>query len=89
MENPSTQSDPHPPTPAEVLAPLALPPGVTPAMEDAFAQLQVTVLAKRPNEDIASLRRAFEFASLKHAPQTRDSGEPYMLHPLAVTQTLA
>ncbi len=58
-------------------------------MEAAYEELQGTVLARRPNEDTATLRRAFEFASLKHAPQTRDSGEPYMLHPLAVAQTLA
>ncbi|MBL0161649.1 MAG: bifunctional (p)ppGpp synthetase/guanosine-3',5'-bis(diphosphate) 3'-pyrophosphohydrolase [Bryobacterales bacterium] len=85
MENPATRDVVHFPTQAE---PCALP-GITPEMETAYQELQATVLAKRPNEDTAVLRKAFEFASLKHAPQTRDSGEPYMLHPLAVAQTLA
>ena len=35
------------------------------------------------------LRRAFDFAHDKHRGQTRKSGEPYILHPLAVAHILA
>ncbi|MBQ0065053.1 MAG: HD domain-containing protein [Firmicutes bacterium] len=35
------------------------------------------------------LANAFDFAVQKHAGQTRKSGEPYILHPIAVTKILA
>ncbi|MGC4048863.1 MAG: bifunctional (p)ppGpp synthetase/guanosine-3',5'-bis(diphosphate) 3'-pyrophosphohydrolase [Paludibaculum sp.] len=64
-------------------------PGVTPALEAAYRNVEATVRARRPNDDLSALRRAFEFACEKHAPQKRDSGEPYMFHPVAVAQILA
>lgn len=35
-------------------------------------------------EDMERVRRAFLFAKEAHAPQRRKSGEPYILHPVAV-----
>lgn len=64
-------------------------PGVTPALEEAYQRVEATVRARRPNDDLSTLRRAFEFACERHAPQKRDSGEPYMFHPVAVAQILA
>ncbi len=43
----------------------------------------------RPTEDLADLRKAFEFAAARHQGQKRVSGEPYMVHPLLVTRQLA
>ena len=43
----------------------------------------------RPHEDLAPLEKTFRFASEKHKLQTRDSGEPYMMHPLMVAHLLA
>jgi GTP diphosphokinase / guanosine-3',5'-bis(diphosphate) 3'-diphosphatase len=39
--------------------------------------------------DVEAVRRAFEFAAEAHAPQTRESGDPYITHPLAVAETVA
>src|SRR5262245_57345213 len=39
--------------------------------------------------DVEAIRRAFEFAAEAHAPQTRESGDPYITHPLAVAETIA
>ena len=42
-----------------------------------------------PKSDLTILDRAFEAAELAHRGQMRKSGEPYITHPLAVTQILA
>src|SRR5215204_6456453 len=39
--------------------------------------------------DVEAIRRAFEYAAEAHAPQTRESGDPYITHPLAVAETVA
>jgi GTP diphosphokinase / guanosine-3',5'-bis(diphosphate) 3'-diphosphatase len=39
--------------------------------------------------DVEAIRRAFEFAHDAHAAQSRESGDPYITHPLAVAETLA
>ena len=39
--------------------------------------------------DVETIRRAYAFAAEAHAPQHRESGEPYINHPLAVAETLA
>ncbi|MBV9325530.1 MAG: bifunctional (p)ppGpp synthetase/guanosine-3',5'-bis(diphosphate) 3'-pyrophosphohydrolase [Chloroflexi bacterium] len=39
--------------------------------------------------DVESIKRAYAFAAEAHAPQRRESGEPYINHPLAVAETLA
>jgi GTP pyrophosphokinase len=42
-----------------------------------------------PTPDVEAVRRAYAFAAEAHAPQQRESGEPYINHPLAVAETLA
>jgi guanosine-3',5'-bis(diphosphate) 3'-pyrophosphohydrolase len=42
-----------------------------------------------PAPDVEAIRRAYTFAAEAHAPQVRESGEPYINHPLAVAETLA
>ena len=39
--------------------------------------------------DVDAIRRAFDFAHEAHDGQLRESGEPYVTHPLAVAETLA
>src|ERR687885_1781914 len=39
--------------------------------------------------DVEAIRRAYAFAAEAHAAQVRESGEPYINHPLAVAETLA
>lgn len=40
-------------------------------------------------EDVELVRKAYVFAAAAHAGQTRQSGEPYLSHPLAAAYTLA
>ena len=40
-------------------------------------------------EDFAKIRMAAEYADKMHGDQKRKSGEPYIIHPLAVAETLA
>src|SRR5690242_18742200 len=42
-----------------------------------------------PDADGEAVRRAYEFAAAAHEGQTRDSGAPYIEHPLQVALTLA
>lgn len=54
-----------------------------------FEILANTMTAYDPATDKATLQRAYEYAKKMHEGQTRASGEPYYLHPLAVAQILA
>src|SRR3954466_5300900 len=42
-----------------------------------------------PHADLPLVRRAYQFAAQAHDGQTRESGDPYVTHPLAVAQILA
>ncbi len=42
-----------------------------------------------PNDDFDIIRKAFAFAQQGHEGQVRKSGEPYLIHPLAVARILA
>ena len=42
-----------------------------------------------PDEDLSILERAYRRAVTQHSSQRRKSGEPYIIHPLAVAQILA
>ncbi len=43
----------------------------------------------RPEPDVEVIRRAYLFSALHHRGQKRASGEPYLVHPLAVADMLA
>jgi GTP diphosphokinase / guanosine-3',5'-bis(diphosphate) 3'-diphosphatase len=58
-------------------------------VEQLYHELEDKVLAARPREDLAPLFKAYQFAAERHKAQKRDCGDPYMLHPLAVTHLLA
>ncbi|WP_154036097.1 RelA/SpoT family protein [Bifidobacterium breve] len=45
--------------------------------------------AHHPDEDLSILDRAYRRAVIQHSAQRRKSGEPYIIHPLAVSQILA
>ncbi len=57
-------------------------------VEQAFAEL-AEMLDYLSSEERKMIRRAFEFARDAHGNQLRKSGRPYIMHPLAVAQTLA
>jgi GTP pyrophosphokinase len=48
-----------------------------------------TVRANRPNDELEIIRRAYDFSLKYHAGQNRESGEPYVSHPLEVALVLA
>ncbi|WP_309064281.1 RelA/SpoT family protein [Microbacterium sp.] len=48
-----------------------------------------TVRANHPRGDLPIIERAYAVARDKHSGQFRQSGEPYITHPLAVAQILA
>jgi GTP diphosphokinase / guanosine-3',5'-bis(diphosphate) 3'-diphosphatase len=60
-----------------------------PSVEQLYQNLEAKVRELRPKDDISLLERAFRFAAEHHKTQKRVSGEPYMVHPLAVTNMLA
>ena len=63
--------------------------GVSAEITQHFDHLLATVRKNRPHDDLDLIRRAWEFCVHQHAGQTRASGEPYIIHPLAVCQILA
>jgi len=54
-----------------------------------FEELARKVQAYRPGDDLALLRKAYEFTAAEHKTQRRLSGEPYLSHPLEVANVLA
>ncbi len=59
------------------------------APREGLEQLVRTVRTHHPRGDIAIVDRAYQTAARAHAQQKRQSGEPYITHPLAVAQILA
>src|SRR5438876_10376139 len=54
-----------------------------------FEDLLEKVRAYSPDADVELLRRAYVFSAFEHRGQVRHSGEPYLVHPLAVADFLA
>ena len=58
-------------------------------METAEARYQSllrTIARHAPSTDMALVDKAYRFADAKHKKQLRKSGEPYIIHPLAVAE---
>jgi GTP pyrophosphokinase len=58
-------------------------------VEQLYAELRAKIHEYRPKDDPAPIEKAFRFALKYHQGQSRDSGEPYMMHPLMVAHILA
>ena len=54
-----------------------------------FEDLLGKVRAYSPDADLELLRKAYVFSALEHKGQVRHSGEPYLIHPLEVSDILA
>ncbi len=59
------------------------------ALEARFDALVAKVRQMRPSDDVELLRKAYEFAAEQHRHQKRESGDPYLSHPLEVAHELA
>ncbi len=57
--------------------------------EGLYRELVARLKNTLPAEDLAALEKAFRFAQRCHAHQRRDSGEPYITHPVGVAAILA
>ena len=58
-------------------------------VEQLYSQLEQKARALRPSDDLAQLEKAYRMALEAHKDQLRDSGEPYIVHPLNVALILA
>jgi GTP diphosphokinase / guanosine-3',5'-bis(diphosphate) 3'-diphosphatase len=54
-----------------------------------FRDLMKALRANRPNDDLEIVKKAYEYSLKVHTGQSRASGEPYLVHPLAVACVLA
>jgi GTP diphosphokinase / guanosine-3',5'-bis(diphosphate) 3'-diphosphatase len=59
------------------------------ALDTRFAELLEKLRQTRPAGDTDLLRRAYEFAAEQHRTQLRQSGDPFLSHPLEVAHLLA
>jgi GTP pyrophosphokinase len=67
----------------------AEPPRKAVPIGERFEALLKQIQANRPTEDIALIRKSWEFCVSHHEGQKRASGEPYIVHPLEVAEVLA
>jgi GTP pyrophosphokinase len=58
-------------------------------VEQLYRELEDKIREYRPKDDLTAVAKAFHFARQCHEGQTRDSGEPYMVHPVMVAHILA
>ena len=59
------------------------------AIEAAVDELCERLLSYRSDADVDLVRRSYEFAATVHEGQQRQSGEPYIAHPVAASHILA
>jgi GTP diphosphokinase / guanosine-3',5'-bis(diphosphate) 3'-diphosphatase len=69
--------------------PTAVSPPLTDPVEQFYQELEAKIREYRPKDDLTAVGKAFRFARQCHEGQTRDSGEPYMVHPIMVSHILA
>lgn len=58
-------------------------------VQEQYTHLEDTIRTYNPSADLDIIRSAFEFARRAHEGQKRKTGEPYIIHPLAVAQIVA
>lgn len=54
-----------------------------------YEQLEEKLKTYVKKEDLEDIKKAFEFADIKHFGQKRNSGEKYIIHPLNVAYILS
>ena len=57
--------------------------------EEHYASMMRAITRYAPSADLEVIQRAYEYADEKHKNQLRKSGEPYIIHPLAVAEIVA
>lgn len=77
--NPMTPSDPSNPSPLLLV-------GEDQMIENAFQEMLQIYLNSNHRKKTDKIKRAFDFARKAHAGTRRRSGEPYIMHPIAVAR---
>src|ERR1019366_3968032 len=54
-----------------------------------FRELMKRIEENRPQDDLAIVKKAYDYSLKHHEGQSRASGEPYLVHPLEVALVLA
>ena len=88
IRQPVPEETPNPLPAAEVRESASLPADPH-RVAERFEALLKHAQSNRPNEDIALIRKAWDFCVKHHEGQMRASGEPYIIHPLEVAEVLA
>ena len=57
--------------------------------EQLYQSMLLTVERYAPAADMEVIERAYRYADEKHKNQLRKSGEPYIIHPIAVAEIVA
>ena len=57
--------------------------------EERYESMMQAITRYAPSADLEVIQRAYEYADEKHKNQLRKSGEPYIIHPLAVAEIVA
>ncbi len=78
-----------PPHPTEAALEAEVIAGSASPAEELFRLLEAKVLEGRPHEDIPALQHAYRFATACHQGRWRESGDPYIIHPLHTALILA
>ena len=58
-------------------------------IQEQYENLEKTIRGYNPAADFQHIQAAFAFAREAHKDQKRKSGEPYIIHPLAVAEIVA
>jgi GTP pyrophosphokinase len=69
--------------------PLLFPGSPARGLENRFDELVEKLHQQRPGDSLDLVRRAYDFAKEQHKSQVRQSGEPFLSHPLEVAHILA
>ena len=57
--------------------------------QEHYESMMQAITRYAPSADLEVIQRAYEYADEKHKSQRRKSGEPYIIHPLAVAEIVA
>jgi guanosine-3',5'-bis(diphosphate) 3'-pyrophosphohydrolase len=71
------------------MAAAVAPPETVKSPEEMLGDLIEIAIEHHPGTDVDAIRNAYEVAAKAHSGQFRQTGDPYVVHPLAVAQILA
>ena len=57
--------------------------------QEHYESMMQAIARYAPSADLEVIQRAYAYADEKHKNQLRKSGEPYIIHPLAVAEIVA